>query len=300
MAWQQLGFDTRYPDFAEEILLNAGASSVSMIEPEDAAPILEPAPGETPLWTITRVQALFAADADLQPALDALADTLPDGASLRPVTDVIDDRDWVRICLDSMQPMRFGQRLWICPHHASVDADDAIVVRMDPGLAFGTGTHPTTALCLRWLDANPPLGKRVLDYGCGSGILAIAALVLGADTAAGTDIDPQALTATRSNAEDNRVSERLSVVGIDEVPTGPYDLVLANILAGPLVALAPTLLQHLKPGGEIVLAGLLDRQADEVEAAYPDVDWQRESDEGWTRLAGKRRPWTTGLKTESR
>lgn len=289
MGWLQLSFDTRYPEFAEELLISAGAVSVSMLEPEGAAPILEPAPGETPLWPITRVEALFTADSDPQPAIRALRETLPDGDALQVSHERVEDQDWVRLCLASMQPMRFGRRLWISPHHVDPEAgDDAVVVRMDPGLAFGTGTHPTTALCLRWLDAQPPRGRRVLDYGCGSGILAIAALALGASAAAATDIDPQALLASRDNAAANAVDDRLAVTPIDALPPGPYDLVLCNILAGPLVALAPRLLGLLADGGDIVLAGLLDRQADEVAAAYPGIVWQRESDDGWTRLSGRR------------
>ena len=289
MAWLQLEFDTRHPEFAEELLLAGGAVSVSMLEPDDAAPILEPAPGETPLWPVTRVQALFTEDSDLAPAIAALRETLPDGEALAVTQSRVEDQDWVRLCLASMQPMRFGERLWISPHHAEPDAvGDAVVVRMDPGLAFGTGTHPTTSLCLRWLDAHPPRGRRVLDYGCGSGILGIAALALGASSAAATDIDPQALLASRDNAAANGVGARLTVTDIAGLPPGPYDLVLCNILAGPLVELAPRLLSLLADDGDIVLAGLLDRLADEVAAAYPGIAWQRESDDGWTRLSGRR------------
>ena len=186
-----------------------------------------------------------------------------------------------------MAPMRFGERLWIAPHHREVDDPTAVVVKLDPGLAFGTGTHPTTDLCLRWLDGAEIEGARVLDYGCGSGILAVAALALGAREAVGVDNDPQAVRATAENARNNGVDERLRYGLSTEHDVGAgYDVVLANILAEPLIRLAPTLLATLRPGGWIVLAGLLDRQAERVMEAYPGIDWQQASCDGWTRLAG--------------
>lgn len=283
----QLRLQTRHPEFAEEILLAHGALSVSFIDAEDT-PVLEPLPGETPLWPQTAVLALFAADADPQAALEALAEILPDEAPLAVSREAVADEDWVRRCLEDMEAMHFGGSLWICPRHRRVEDPDAVIVKLDPGLAFGTGTHPSTALCLRWLAQAPVQGLEVLDYGCGSGVLAIAALKLGAARAEGVDIDPQALIASRDNAAENDVE--LSVALPDAFQPRPYDLVLANILAGPLVNLAPLLKDCVKPGGRVVLAGLLDRQADEVAAAYAgEFTIERESFDGWTRLTGVKR-----------
>ena len=188
--------------------------------------------------------------------------------------------------MDDYQPMQFGKRLWVCPAgmEAAQSAPDAVVLRLDPGLAFGTGTHPTTAMCLEWLDGQSLHGKRVLDYGCGSGILAIAAALLGAGQVAATDIDPQALTATADNAARNGVT--VSTHAVESVPDERYDIVLANILAGPLCALAPALLERLAPGGQLVLAGLLNAQVDAVIAAYaPQVQLLRGAQRNeWVRL----------------
>ena len=287
MAWQQLSLDTRYPDFAEEILESQGALSVSVLPAEGAEPIFEPGPGETPQWSRARLTALFEEAADLDAVRLAVSELLPDAAEADPEQDEVPDTDWVRNCLDAMAPMRFGERLWIAPHHREVDDPTAVVVKLDPGLAFGTGTHPTTDLCLRWLDGAEIEGARVLDYGCGSGILAVAALALGAREAVGVDNDPQAVRATAENARNNGVDERLRYGLSTEHDVGAgYDVVLANILAEPLIRLAPTLLATLRPGGWIVLAGLLDRQAERVMEAYPGIDWQQASCDGWTRLAG--------------
>lgn len=287
MAWQQLSLDTRYPDFAEEILESQGALSVSVLPAEGAESIFEPGPGETPQWSRARLTALFEEAADLDAVRLAVSELLPDAAEADPEQDEVPDTDWVRNCLDAMAPMRFGERLWIAPHHREVDDPTAVVVKLDPGLAFGTGTHPTTDLCLRWLDGAEIEGARVLDYGCGSGILAVAALALGAREAVGVDNDPQAVRATAENARNNGVDERLRYGLSTEHDVGAgYDVVLANILAEPLIRLAPTLLATLRPGGWIVLAGLLDRQAERVMEAYPGIDWQQASCDGWTRLAG--------------
>ena len=288
MAWRQLSLRTRHPEFAEEILDANGAVSVSVLPTDDAEAILEPGPGQTPMWQEALVQGLFADDADLDPARAALAELLPDGDGVTPDEALVPDADWVRNCLDSMTAMRFGERLWVTPHHRDAPDDDAVVVKLDPGLAFGTGTHPTTDLCLRWLDGAALAGKRVLDYGSGSGILAVAALKLGAREAVAVDNDPQAVRASRENAINNGVADALHCCDIDAFNAGTgFDVVLANILAEPLIVLAPTLLSALRPNGDIVLAGLLDRQADRVAAAYPGIDWTREGHEGWTRLAGR-------------
>lgn len=194
--------------------------------------------------------------------------------------------------MDNFHPMRFGQRLWIVPSWHAAPEPDAVNLLLDPGLAFGTGTHPTTALCLEWLDAQPLDGMQVLDFGCGSGILAIAALLLGAEHAVGTDIDVQALEASRDNAGRNGIDPaRLPLYLPEQLPQGQADVVVANILAGPLVDLAPRIIERVKPGGRLALSGILLEQAEEVRSAYTsqfDLDPTAEKD-GWVRITGVRR-----------
>lgn len=291
MAWLQLRVHSRYPEFVDEILQSAGASAVSFIDAEDD-PVLEPAPGETPLWNNTVTLGLFPEKHDIAPTLEALREQLPDGADLRVETELVEDQDWVRVWLKDCPPLKFGTRLWVCPHEKRVDEAGTVTLLLDPGLAFGTGTHPSTAMCLEWLATNDVAGWNVLDYGCGSGILAIAALKLGAASAVGYDIDPQAIQATLANAQANGVAERLTTVAPElSVEPFPADLVLANILARPLIELAPLLANTIRRGGWIVLAGLLDRQAEDVRAAYaPWFDFAADGTrEGWTRLAARRR-----------
>lgn len=275
----------------EDACFDAGALSVVLTDRRDDA-ILEPAPGEVRLWPATRLQALFELDWLTPRALAMLAaecGCAVERFSFAPVEARIWEREWLR----DFQPMRFGDRLWICPSHASIDDPRGIVVALDPGLAFGTGTHPTTRLCLERLDerAASTTTDLVIDYGCGSGVLAIAALKLAARRAYAYDIDPQALIATADNARANAVERALTVCAQpDALPLAKADLVLANILSGPLCTLAPTLTNLLRPGGELVLAGLLDAQVDDVIAAYvPTLTlrvWRRL--EGWSCLVGTR------------
>ncbi|HUP93167.1 MAG TPA: 50S ribosomal protein L11 methyltransferase [Solimonas sp.] len=290
MAWLQLRVATRYPEFAEEVLLAHGAAAVSFIDAHNE-PVLEPAPGETRLWRETVTLGLFAEDTEVAPIAQALAELLPDGAQVTVEPELVEDRDWVRAWLDHWRPLRFGERLWVAPAEklGEITDADAIVVRLDPGLAFGTGTHPTTALCLEWLAGQDLRGRRLLDYGCGSGILAIAALKLGAAHAVCVDLDPQALLATRNNAQDNGVAERITTLAPESFVPFPADVVVANILANPLVALAPLLASSIRPVGMLALAGLLERQADDVRAAYlPWFDFAPGAiREGWTRLAAR-------------
>ena len=290
MAWLQLRVRTRHPEFADEVLQAHAASAVSFVDAVDQ-PVLEPAPGETPLWQDTVTLGLFTEHHDLAPVIASLRELLPDGASAQISHELIEDQDWVRIWLKDCPPLKFGERFWVVPREkvAEVTQADAIILRLDPGLAFGTGTHPTTALCLEWLAAQDLKGKTVLDYGCGSGVLAIAALLLGAERAVCVDIDPQALTATRENAEENSVADRVSTLMPDEFRPFPADVVVANILANPLVQLAPMLSSSIRQHGQLVLAGLLDRQAEEVRAAYlPWFDCDADaSREGWTRIAAR-------------
>jgi ribosomal protein L11 methyltransferase len=292
MALPQLVVLTLHPEFAEEILLAHGAQSVTQVDAADD-PVLEPAPGEAPLWPRTRTTGLFDASADLAAIIAALRDTLPDGAAAIITTAELEEQDWIRIWLRDWKPLRFGERLWVSPRAKVGEIRDpgAIVVALDPGLAFGTGTHPSTALCLQWLAGADLAGKRVLDFGCGSGLLGIAALKLGAARVTAVDIDPQALLATRENAQVNGVAGQLEArLAADFVPE-PHDVVVANILAGPLVELAPRLRDALAPGGTVVLAGLLDSHAAEVASAY--APWCELAEparlEGWTRLQGRKR-----------
>lgn len=276
------------PTPVEEALFETGALSVTL---EDAAddPILEPALGTLPLWPTVKIRAIFNDDADQAAILNGLSErmNLPLPAHL---FEILADRIWEREWLKDFHAMRFGERLWICPAGQYPSDPNAVIVDLDPGLAFGTGTHATTALCLQWLDQHAPIDKNVIDYGCGSGILAIAALKLGAHRAVGVDIDPQALLASRDNAERNQVSEFLSLsLEANDVPAA--ELVIANILAGPLQSLAVRLAELTLPGGHLVLSGVLTEQAPAVEniyCAWFDMDTTVFQD-GWARLSGTRR-----------
>jgi len=273
----------------ELLFENLGAVSVLLGDAGDE-PMLEPGPGEQPLWSATRVSGLFEGDTDADALRAAIAQALQAELGSRLELEVLEDREWERAWLDNFRPMRFGQRLWVCPHGLEVEAEDAVIVRLDPGLAFGTGTHPTTALCLAWLDGAQLAGRTVIDYGCGSGILAVAALKLGAARVIAVDHDPQALLATRSNAEANGVADRLTVLGSDQPDPPPADVVLANILANVLIELAPRIATLLAPGGELVMSGILEEQWPAVAAAYAaGLDFQPpQHQEGWVRLHARR------------
>jgi len=285
-----MDLDDLDPDRVEQALESLGAGAVTYSDAGDS-PVLEPAPGETPLWATTRVTALFDDSLDEAALTAGLRNCL--GVDELPAwrVETLADRAWEREWLRDFRAMRFGRRLWVCPTGSVVEQPDAVVVDMDPGLAFGTGTHATTALCLDWLDAAPPEGRRVLDYGCGSGILAIAALLLGADHATATDIDDQALTATRANAARNDVAERITMLAPEELADAPFDLVLANILAAPLATLAPRLAGLTRSGGDIVLSGILASQAEEIRTAYePWFDVAPAvAREEWIMISGRRR-----------
>jgi ribosomal protein L11 methyltransferase len=296
--WNELLVASRYPEFAEEVLLAQGAVSVTMTDAADE-PVLEPAPGATPLWQNTITRGLFHPETELDAVRAILRELLPDGAQLQFEQRKVEDEDWIHAWLQHARPMRFGSDeapgLWICPSGHRIDEAQATVVQLDPGLAFGTGTHPSTALCLQWLAVHELSGKRVLDFGCGSGILAIAALKRGAVHADAVDIDPQALIATQGNAELNGVARRLRCADaaqfVEQAVDEAVDIVLANILAKPLIELAPMLARRLHSGGSIVLAGLLQTQADEVRSAY--APWFRFDDDttqdGWNCVSGVRR-----------
>ncbi len=271
MPWLQLKLTT-HPEQAQtlaERLEEAGAVAVTFQDGADQ-PLYEPPPGDTPLWEKTEITGLFPAETDpktLKRQLERKAAGLFRGWRIQEV----EDKAWSRVWMETFQPMRFGKRLWICPSWCSPPDPAAVNILLDPGLAFGTGTHPTTALCLEWLDAHPPEGKTVIDYGCGSGILAIAAARLGAKEVLAIDTDPQALQATRENAEKNGVARKIRVAFPGEETDTLFpiaDLLLANILANPLMTLAERLARRVATGGFIVLSGILRDQAEPVSAAY--------------------------------
>ena len=292
MPWLQvrLAITPEQAETYEDALLEVGAVSVTFMDAEDQ-PIFEPDLGTTPLWSHTHLLALFEADTD-EAALIAHLQLLCGGSLPEHHVERIEDQDWERSWMDNFQPMRFGRRLWIVPSWHAAPEPEAVNLLLDPGLAFGTGTHPTTALCLEWLDGQPLDSCCVLDFGCGSGILAIAALLLGAPQAVGTDIDPQALEASRDNASRNGIDPaRFPVYLPADLPQQPADVVVANILAGPLVSLAPQITALVKGGGRLALSGILAEQADEVRAAYADafdLDPTATKD-GWVRISGVKR-----------
>ncbi|MBD9679112.1 50S ribosomal protein L11 methyltransferase [Pseudomonas sp. PDM18] len=292
MPWLQVRLAIT-PDQAEtyeDALLEVGAVSVTFMDAEDQ-PIFEPDLGTTPLWSHTHLLALFEADTD-EDSLIAHLTLLTGGELPEHQIERIEDQDWERSWMDNFKPMRFGRRLWIVPSWHDAPEPEAVNLLLDPGLAFGTGTHPTTALCLEWLDGQELAGQNVLDFGCGSGILAIAALLLGAKQAVGTDIDPQALEASRDNASRNGIDPtKFPVYMPADLPTAQADVLVANILAGPLVTLAEQLTGLVKSGGLLALSGILAEQAEEVRAAYADafdLDPTAERD-GWIRISGRRR-----------
>lgn len=298
MAWAEisLNVDRDHVPLAEEALESRGALAVTLLD-QAGEPVLEPGPGETPLWPHVEVRALFPEHTDRAGVLAALGG-LPGFAGADAAWRRVEDRDWERAWLDRFRPMRFGRNLWIVPTGFDAPTDaEALVLRLDPGLAFGTGTHPTTALCLEWIDGHGFTGRRVLDYGCGSGLLGIAAALKGAAAVIAVDNDAQALTATAANAGRNGVGDRVNCVSAATFSRTEVDVVLANILAAPLIGLAPRLGACLTPGGQIVLSGILTEQANTVEAAYrPFVGPMRATErEGWVRLDGAA-PGRTGAR----
>ena len=295
MNWLQIAISTtkNHAETAENCLFHLGAQTVTLTDAADQ-PILEPAPDETPIWNMVVVTGLFDAGAEQQLLLDEISTSLAD-IDFSCHVEVLLDKNWTREWMEHFHAMQFGGRLWVCPLHLDPPDENAVNLRLDPGLAFGTGTHPTTSLCLRWLDRSIDQQKNLLDYGCGSGILAIAACMLGVPHADGVDIDPQALTATADNAEVNKVVDRIATYLPEEYykkhAGSQYDIVVANILSGPLAELAPALAGHTKTGGDIVLSGILREQADTVTQAYSsffDMD-APVFEEDWVLLHGTKR-----------
>ncbi len=289
-TWQQLRFELARDQLpAVEALLEALGALASWTEDAGDVPVLEPGPGETPLWPRLTLTALFDPAVPVT-AVQAAVAAIDPGVAASLGASTVADRDWDADWRRTLKARRYGERLWVCPPGKPAPAD-AVRIELEPGLAFGTGTHPTTAMCLEWLAGTPPAGARVLDYGCGSGILALAALALGAAAATGVDLDPQALTATTDNATRNGVAGRLTVLAPDALAAGErFDVVVANILSGPLVQLAPRLAGHARPGARIALSGILAEQANDVIRAF--APWGRlavtATVEGWVLVSGTR------------
>ena len=289
MSWLQLTLETPRDNVEsiEDALLAAGAVSVTLQDQQDN-PILEPGVGETPLWDEVRLMGLFTADTDT--ALATVQATADYGTNLPEHRwEILEDKDWEREWMDTYQPIQCGKRLWICPSWREPPQPNAVNLMLDPGLAFGTGTHPTTFLCLQWLDGLDLTGKTVVDYGCGSGILGIAALLLGADRVIAIDNDPQALLATQDNGQRNRIDPaQLTTCLPGEQPDIQADIVVANILAAPLIHLSDTIAGHIRKGGLLCMAGLIEGQGEDVTAAYRGmIDFSpNERQDEWIRLTG--------------
>jgi len=287
MAWIQFICNTTQEkaEALSDALSECGAAAVTFEDDADQ-PIYEPEVGETPLWTATRLTALFDAETRSEEVTAMLTNFIDEVPRFK--VEAVEDKDWEREWMANFKPIQFGERLWICPSWHQPPAPEAVNILLDPGLAFGTGTHATTALCLNWLDTAELKGKYVIDYGCGSGILAIAAALLGAEKVIAVDTDPQALEATRANAERNGVDIEAFLPG--QCPDQPCDLLLANILAGPLQTLAPRFANLCKPDASLVLSGILQTQAGTVSDSYQAwFDMQPATQkEDWIRLTGKR------------
>ncbi len=297
MAWLNIRLTVAAAE-AEHLsdwLSSQGAVAVTAADAGDE-PILEPGPADMPLWPQVRIDALFPLTLNPGELRAGLCDWSASRDTEVPQFDVdfIEDQDWSSTWRDGLDPQHYRGRLHVLTRDAATPDEPGAILRLDPGLAFGTGTHATTALCLDWLAQQDIVQSEVLDYGCGSGILAIAALLLGAGNALAVDHDPQALVAARDNARANGVGDRqLTVVapGPDlTLPDGHFDVVMANILANPLIDLASELTAALKPGGRMVLSGILDTQWRDVTGAYPDIEFDPPCHrDGWVRLSGVRR-----------
>lgn len=293
MSWLQLKIESSKSEALqlEALFEEIGAAAVLMEDSADQ-PLLEPPPGAQPLWDATRVIGVFTVDSEIDAIIEYLEARLGHPLPAHRV-EVLEDKDWVRAWMDHYHPMCFGDRLWVVPSWTPPPQPNAINLLLDPGLAFGTGTHPTTALCLEWLDSLDLKDKVIIDYGCGSGILAVAALLLGAREAWCVDNDPQALTATRNNAAHNKVDDRIHTFMPEDMPSAiKADIIVANILAGPLAMLAPALASHTLAGSQIALSGIIQPQVDELRSVYSewfDMDGLAIKEEDWCRLSGKRR-----------
>lgn len=297
MPWVQITLSSspENSEFLEDMLLLCGAGAVSMLDGADQ-PVFEPIKGTTPLWQDTQVIGLFEADTDGDALLDYLGNGWLAAFANTPFPnyklEILEDKDWERQWMDRFEPLQFGSRLWVCPSWKPVPDPMAVNLMLDPGLAFGTGSHPTTALCLQWIAEQDWQGKTVIDYGCGSGILAIGTILMGAERVLGVDNDTQALTATKDNAQRNGIAAQAIPVFLPEdTPQEAVDVMLANILAGPLIEMAAHLAELTKVRGLITLSGILEHQADAVVEAYSpwfDMHTVVSKDE-WVRIDGIKR-----------
>jgi ribosomal protein L11 methyltransferase len=292
MPWIQLKINN-HAENAERIgdMLSAnGAQAVTFVDAKDT-PMYEPKPGEVMLWPDTQIVGLYDASHDMPSVISQLEKSQLLGKGFSHKLDPLEDKDWEREWMENFHPMQFGKRLWICPSWRDVPDPTAVNVMLDPGLAFGTGTHPTTSLCLRWLDSLTLTQCTVVDFGCGSGILGIAALKLGAKRVIGIDIDPQALQASQQNADRNGVGDHIELYLPAAQPKLTAEVVLANILAAPLRELREVITAYCQPGGKLVLSGILDNQAQEINDLYSqDFDMQPIAIDGeWARVSGVRR-----------
>ncbi|RIY33117.1 50S ribosomal protein L11 methyltransferase [Psittacicella hinzii] len=300
MPWKQITIklhnqNDKYAEKVGGLLDGLGSISTTFMDNQDD-PVFEPELNKIELWPNTNVISLFEPEVDAQDIVNRLKKFLK-VEELDYLIEDIEDQDWVRAWMDQFHPMQFGERLWICPSNQTVEAEDAVVVDLDPGLAFGTGTHPTTRMCLQYLDHLALKGelqdKVIIDYGCGSGILAIAAVKLGAKMAYCVDIDPQAIEATISNAENNQVLGKIKTYLVDDFAKENVtaDITLANILAGPLVELAPTLSSLTKQNGDLALSGILDIKEQDIVSAYSPTFEILDvlHDEEWIRVTGRKK-----------
>lgn len=292
MTWQKLSFQISSMHLIElisDLLDEAGAIAVTL-ESAQNEEIFEPSPGANPLWEHSKIIGLFHDDVDLEHVIHAISATIAPQTIHRYTIETILDQDWQKICTDAFQPICFKEKLWVCPSWHALPNDGKPYLILDPGLAFGTGAHPTTALCLEWLAENLKKEDLMIDYGCGSGILAIAALKLGAQTVWAIDNDPQSLEATLKNSQSNHLSsQQLHILTPEELPPIQADTLIANILANPLIQLAPHLRRLVKTNGRIVLSGILSHQTDIVMSAY--APWCEFSSpvmkEEWALLEGR-------------
>lgn len=291
MPWIQVKLNATSENaeqISDMLMEETGALSVTFLDAKDV-PIFEPLPGETRLWGETDIVALYDAETDMDLVIAQLkaSSVLDDNFAYK--VEQLEDKDWEREWMDNFHPMKFGERLWICPSWLEIPEPDAINVMLDPGLAFGTGTHATTALCLEWLESIDLTGKTVIDFGCGSGILAIAAIKLGAAKVVGIDIDPQAITASKENATRNGVADQLELFLPQDQPENLVaNVVVANILAAPLRELSSIITAHVAPGGALAMSGVLDTQALDVASYYSEnftLDAIAEQQE-WCRISG--------------
>lgn len=291
MAWQQISVITdedsapKLADFFDSL----GAVSVTYMDAEDE-PVYEPAIGETKIWSNTQVIALYELDAEPELIKSKVCQQFTNAPLEHWLIEDVEDQAWERAWMEYYHPMKFADKLWVCPTGQEQHEPGTVCLILDPGLAFGTGTHPTTALCLEWLASHDLTGKTVIDYGCGSGILAVAAVLLGAKEAHAVDIDPQAITATQDNATKNSVQNKIRCYLPEQFSAFEADIVLANILAKPLIEMSTQISSLVSKGGDLVLSGILEEQAESVMSAYQPFISMAEpvQQEDWIRLEGIR------------